>query len=145
MAARSFTLPPGFKYSSFAKTSAASDGTMLPSRSIGVSPTNSVIFSATRRRALEEMGTLQGTEAVSRGQCGNDLGDPLYPSWLERAINHEGHEGTRRKSAFSASLTLARGSSRCACGRSISYMPGRGHPRESSYTLERLWGCSERR
>src|SRR5437870_852451 len=63
MAARSFTLPPGFRYSSFAKTSPEPGATRRLRRSIGVWPTNSVISSATRRQALERIGTLQGTEA----------------------------------------------------------------------------------
>src|SRR4051812_14199547 len=50
IAARSFTLPPGFKYSNFAKTSAAPAGTTRRSFSMGVPPTKSMILSATRKR-----------------------------------------------------------------------------------------------
>src|SRR5579884_2114508 len=52
IAALSFTLPPGFRYSSLAKTSAAFSGTMRRSRKTGVWPTNSVIFSATRNPVI---------------------------------------------------------------------------------------------
>src|SRR5262249_46733602 len=50
IAARSFTLPPGFRYASFAKTSELLDGTRRRRCNIGVSPTSSVMLSATRRR-----------------------------------------------------------------------------------------------
>src|SRR4029077_20236367 len=52
MAARSFTLPPGFRYSSLAKTSADPGGTSRVNFSMGVSPTNWVMSSATRRRDM---------------------------------------------------------------------------------------------
>src|SRR6185437_1198762 len=63
MAARSFTLPPGFKYSSLAKMSAAPDGTTRLSCKRGVLPTSFVMSSATRsREASVRVRTLQGTE-----------------------------------------------------------------------------------
>src|SRR5271163_4710901 len=68
MAARSFTLPPGFKYSSLAKMSAEPAGTRRLSRRTGVPPTRSVMSSATPR--WETSGffrcTLQG-----KGRDGN--------------------------------------------------------------------------
>src|SRR6185436_16868795 len=67
IAARSLTLPPGFRYSSFTKTSAEPGPGRLRSRSIGVKPTSSVMFSATRRCGVVE-GTLQGTEVERGGQ-----------------------------------------------------------------------------
>src|SRR5579863_10159758 len=67
IAARSFTLPPGFRYSSLAKTSADPGGTNRFNCNIGVSPTNCVMSSATRRRDNSEFCkvTLQGTDAAS--------------------------------------------------------------------------------
>ena len=44
-AARSFTDPPGFMYSSLAKSSAAGGGANLDRRSSGVPPTSSRMFS----------------------------------------------------------------------------------------------------
>src|ERR1017187_3600094 len=63
MAARSFTLPPGFRYSSLANTSADPAGTSRFNCNMGVSPTSWVMSSATRRRDISEVfeGTLQGT------------------------------------------------------------------------------------
>src|SRR5438270_8371613 len=52
IAARSFTLPPGFRYSSLANTSAAPAGTIRRKWSIGVLPTSSVMFSATGSRDI---------------------------------------------------------------------------------------------
>src|SRR5439155_13314717 len=66
IAARSFTLPPGFKYSSLAKISPLPAGSRRRKWSMGVSPTSSVMFSATRRQALDEIGTLQVTEWNAR-------------------------------------------------------------------------------
>src|SRR5579864_8601287 len=54
MAARSFTLPPGFRYSSLANTSGAPAGTIRRKWSIGVLPTNSVMFSATGSRDIAD-------------------------------------------------------------------------------------------
>src|SRR4030081_163941 len=63
MAARSFTLPPGFRYSSLAKISADPGGASLFICSIGVSPTSFEISSLTRRRVFEVInGTLQSKE-----------------------------------------------------------------------------------
>src|SRR5439155_27037051 len=47
-------------------------------RSIGVCPTSSVISSATRRRALERVGTLQGTEPSRKRQ----LIEAVVGRWL---------------------------------------------------------------
>src|SRR5271157_1790111 len=70
MAARSFTLPPGFRYSSLAKTSADPAGTIRFNCSMGVSPTNWVMSSATRRRDISEFlrRTLQGKGSVRNRQ-----------------------------------------------------------------------------
>src|SRR5450759_179987 len=63
MAARSFTLPPGFRYSSLAKISADPGGVSLFICSIGVSPTSLEISSLTRRRELAvNVVTLQSKE-----------------------------------------------------------------------------------
>jgi hypothetical protein len=65
IAARSFTLPPGFRYSSLAKTSAEPTGAIRFNLRIGVSPTSWVISSATRGRegSVVVFCTLQVTEA----------------------------------------------------------------------------------
>src|SRR5579864_8936605 len=70
MAARSFTLPPGFRYSSLAKTSAEPAGTSRFNCSMGVSPTSSVISSATRRWDISDVfeGTLQANGSVQNRQ-----------------------------------------------------------------------------
>src|SRR5271157_349294 len=70
MAARSFTLPPGFRYSSLAKTSADPAGTIRFNCSMGVSPTNWVMSSVTRRRDISEFlrRTLQGKGSVRNRQ-----------------------------------------------------------------------------
>src|SRR3954462_7292760 len=72
MAARSFRLPPGLRYSSFAKTSPDPDGTRRLSCSMGVSPTSWVMSSATRRRDISEVFrlTLQGTGDDGNRQSG---------------------------------------------------------------------------
>src|ERR1019366_6895795 len=63
MAARSFTLPPGFMYSSLAKISADPGGVSFFICSIGVSPTSLEISSLTRKREFEVVkGTLQSKE-----------------------------------------------------------------------------------
>src|SRR3979411_318482 len=63
IAARSLTLPPGFRYSSLAKISAAPGGASLFICSIGVSPTSLEISSLTRMREFEVInGTLQSKE-----------------------------------------------------------------------------------
>src|SRR5256714_4173969 len=63
MAARSWTLPPGFRYSSFANASADPAGTSRFNFKSGVSPTSWVMSSATRKRDISEIFevTLQGT------------------------------------------------------------------------------------
>src|SRR5215831_16939412 len=63
IAARSLTLPPGFRFSSLAKMSAAPPGTIRPRRSMGVSPTSSVMFSATRSWVISQ--TFQSTGEVT--------------------------------------------------------------------------------
>src|SRR5208337_2347572 len=70
MAARSFTLPPGFKYSSLAKMSAELAGTSRFKRRRGVPPTKSVMSSATPRCEISELFrcTLQGKGRVRNRQ-----------------------------------------------------------------------------
>src|SRR5437899_5941992 len=69
-AARSLTLPPGFRYSSLAYTSADPGGTSFLKWRMGVSPTNCVMSSATRRREPSSVfiRTLQSTEAEAQRQ-----------------------------------------------------------------------------
>jgi hypothetical protein len=55
---------------------------------MGVSPTSSVIFSATRRRVLDETGTLQVTEAAKGGQC-----DSRQPSAVSIQLCRTGVDG----------------------------------------------------
>ena len=70
MAARSFTLPPGFRYSSLTNTSADPAGTSFFNCNIGVSPTSFVMSSLTRSRGLDVVeGTLQGKEGTPQRQC----------------------------------------------------------------------------
>src|SRR4051794_19444337 len=85
MAARSFRLPPGLRYSSFAKTSPDPDGTRRLSCSMGVSPTSWVMSSATRRRDISEVFrlTLQGTGEDGNRQSGGKGGN-TYLEWLLR-------------------------------------------------------------
>src|SRR5204863_2956646 len=83
IAARSFTLPPGFRYSSLAKTSAQSVGTILRRCSIGVCPTSSVISSATRRDDLDRVGTLQGTTASGDLVIGSSGEVKIWPNGFE--------------------------------------------------------------
>src|SRR3954470_11492759 len=85
MAARSFRLPPGLRYSSLAKTSPDPDGTRRLSCSMGVSPTSWVMSSATRRRDTSEVFrlTLQGTGEDGNRQSGGKGGN-TYLEWLLR-------------------------------------------------------------
>src|SRR6202166_3633611 len=53
IAARSFTLPPGFRYSSLAKISADPGGANFFICSMGVSPTSFEMSSLRRRREVE--------------------------------------------------------------------------------------------
>src|ERR1039458_3090254 len=63
MAARSFTLPPGFRYSSLAKMSADPGGASFFICSIGVSPTSFEISSLRRRQErVVDVATLQSKE-----------------------------------------------------------------------------------
>src|SRR5450631_2825299 len=93
MAARSFTLPPGFRYSSLANTCADPAGTIRFNCNMGVSPTSWVMSSATRRRDISEVFeiTLQGkgrcagssiTEGPSKGRCTSGYNYP--PPRVER-------------------------------------------------------------
>src|SRR5215471_14500511 len=94
IAARSFTLPPGFRYSSLAKRSADPLGTIRFSCSIGVSPTSWVMSSATRRRDISDDFelTLQGTEDDGNRQSG------MPPeSSFEGPDQHGGTETQRNK------------------------------------------------
>src|SRR5579864_4211686 len=72
IAARSFTLPPGLRYSSLANTSADPRGTRRLSWSMGVSPTSWVMSSATRRPEASEAfeRTLQGKGRGENRQSG---------------------------------------------------------------------------
>ena len=76
MAARSFTLPPGFRYSSLANTSADPAGTRRFNCNIAVSPTSWVMSSATRRRETSEVfeRTLQVKGRRWNRQSGRGLG-----------------------------------------------------------------------
>jgi len=74
----SFTLPPGFRYSSLAKMSADPGGASFFICSIGVSPTSLEISSLTRRRDFEIIvGTLQSKEregpASMEGFCNSAI------------------------------------------------------------------------
>src|SRR5579871_1584306 len=79
MAARSFTLPPGFKYSNLAKTSAHPEGTRRFNCSMGVAPTSCVMSSATRRWDIADAFrlTLQGTG--TRRKSSNSSSHSLGP------------------------------------------------------------------
>src|SRR3984893_3677122 len=83
MAARSFTLPPGFRYSSLAKISAEPGGASLFICSIGVSPTSFDISSLTRRRELDVInGTLQSKEQAGEASM---QGIPIRSCHPERS------------------------------------------------------------
>src|SRR5258706_15909501 len=96
MAGRSFTLPPGFRYSSLAKISAVPAGASLFICSIGVSPTSFDISSLTRRREFEVVnGTLQSKEQEGEASMQGILVRSCHPERSER-------------SAFCGELQIAR-------------------------------------
>src|SRR6266849_3812019 len=70
LAARSFTLPPGLRYSNLAYTAAAPAEASFFNCRIGVSPTSWEISSVTRKRELSMVFvlTLQGTEEAAERQ-----------------------------------------------------------------------------